>query len=294
MTPRILFVHAHPDDEAITTGGTIAKYVTEGAHVVVLTCTLGEEGDVIGDEWKRLHRNFSDQLGGFRAWELANSLTELGVDRPRFLGGIGRWRDSGMNSPTPGIHAGTFAGSPIEDIVDSLAFVIRRLRPHVVVSYDRGGGYGHPDHIRAAEVTSLAVLDAAAVDWSGDASTPWVVPKVYATVTESSDLAEGLLGISDTRIGCHVPTHAELYSVPDEDVTTTIDISDHLVAKLNAMRAHKTQLRVQDSAREFVTSNFVLQPISPREHYVLLRGSRGQLAPDGREFDLLSGIDTKE
>ena len=100
---RALFVHAHPDDEAITTGGTIAALVAAGAEVRVITCTLGEEGEVIGDELSGLVADRADQLGGYRIGELGIALRALGVDRTRFLGGAGRWRDSGMaGTPSAG------------------------------------------------------------------------------------------------------------------------------------------------------------------------------------------------
>ena len=94
--PRLLFVHAHPDDETLTTGATIAHYVAHGARVQVVTCTLGEEGEVIGDRWAHLAVDAADQLGGFRIGELTAALRALGIDEPTFLGGAGRWRDSGM------------------------------------------------------------------------------------------------------------------------------------------------------------------------------------------------------
>ena len=100
---RALFVHAHPDDEAITTGGTIAALVAAGAEVRVITCTLGEEGEVLGDALSGLVADRADQLGGYRIGELGIALRALGVDRTRFLGGAGRWRDSGM-SGTPSAH----------------------------------------------------------------------------------------------------------------------------------------------------------------------------------------------
>src|SRR6201991_470207 len=100
-TPWLLFVHAHPDDETLTTGATIAHYAARGARVQVVTCTLGEEGEVIGERWARLAADHADQLGGYRIGELSSALTELGVDEPTFLGGAGRWRDSGMAGTPP-------------------------------------------------------------------------------------------------------------------------------------------------------------------------------------------------
>ena len=99
--PRFLFVHAHPDDESLGTGATIAHYVARGAQVRVVTCTLGEEGEVIGERWAELAADRADQLGGYRISELTAALRELGVAEPTFLGGAGRWRDSGMASTRP-------------------------------------------------------------------------------------------------------------------------------------------------------------------------------------------------
>src|SRR3954454_11230311 len=101
QTPRLLFVHAHPDDETLTTGGTIAHYAAQGAQVQVVTCTLGEEGEVIGDRWAELAVDRADQLGGYRIAELTEALRALGVGGPNYLGGAGRWRDSGMEGVTP-------------------------------------------------------------------------------------------------------------------------------------------------------------------------------------------------
>lgn len=145
-TPRLLFVHAHPDDETLTTGATIAHYAARGADVRVLTCTLGEEGEVIGSQWAQLAVDGADQLGGYRIGELTAALRELGVDRPRYLGGAGHWRDSGMEG-NPARHRQRFADADMDEAVSELVAVLRDFRPHVVVTYDPNGGYGHPDHV---------------------------------------------------------------------------------------------------------------------------------------------------
>src|SRR4051812_30204521 len=144
-SPRLLFVHAHPDDESLTTGATIAHYVARGATVQVVTCTLGEEGEVIGERWAQLAATDADQLGGYRIGELTSALGELGVQAPVFLGGAGRWRDSGMEGSPPR-HRQRFADADAHEATGALVAIIRELRPHVVVSYDPKGGYGHPDH----------------------------------------------------------------------------------------------------------------------------------------------------
>src|SRR6201985_1025348 len=142
-TPRLLFVHAHPDDETITNGVTIAHYVGRGAQVQVVTCTLGEEGEVIGDQWAQLAVDHADQLGGYRIGELTAALHALGVSGPTYLGGPGRWRDSGMVGAGAGSRQGV-AGGDHSQAVGALVAIIRELRPHVVVTYDPNGGDWHP------------------------------------------------------------------------------------------------------------------------------------------------------
>src|SRR4051812_34060218 len=122
--PRLLFVHAHPDDETLTTGATIAHYASRGADVRVVTCTLGEEGEVIGDRWALLAADAGGQLGGYRIGELTSALTALGVDGPTFLGGAGRWRDSGMaDTPPRGGHR--FVDADPAEPVAALVAIIR-------------------------------------------------------------------------------------------------------------------------------------------------------------------------
>jgi N-acetyl-1-D-myo-inositol-2-amino-2-deoxy-alpha-D-glucopyranoside deacetylase len=130
---RLLFVHAHPDDETINNGVTIAHYAARGAQVTVLTCTLGEEGEIIGDDFAQLGVEEADQLGGYRIGELAAALGHLGLDGPRFLGGAGCWRDSGMPD-TPRRRRTAFVDSDTGAVVGQLADVIAELRPHVVVT----------------------------------------------------------------------------------------------------------------------------------------------------------------
>src|ERR1700753_3702777 len=155
-TPRLSFVHAHPDDESITNGATIAHYVARGAQVQVVTCTLGEEGEVIGEQWAQLAVDHADQLGGYPLAELTAALQALGLERPIYLGGPGRWRDSGMVGAEARDRQ-RFSEADQREAVGALVDIIRTLRPHVVVTYDPNGGYGHPDHIQTHVVTTAAV-----------------------------------------------------------------------------------------------------------------------------------------
>jgi N-acetyl-1-D-myo-inositol-2-amino-2-deoxy-alpha-D-glucopyranoside deacetylase len=286
-TPRLLFVHAHPDDETLTTGATIAHYATLGAQVRVVTCTLGEEGEVIGERWAQLAVDRADQLGGFRIGELTTALNALGIDEPIFLGGPGRWRDSGMQG-TPPRHRQRFVDADPREAVGALVAIIREMRPHVVVTYDAKGGYGHPDHIHAHEVTMAAVAASGSADSPGE---PWTVPKVYWTVMSTTAMASGLEALQDVppewvrvSIG-DVP-----FGYPDDAIDAVMDIADQLPAKVAALRAHATQVTVAPDGRSCALSNNFALPIGAIEHYVLASGVPGDRDDRGWETDLLAGL----
>ena len=286
---RLLLVHAHPDDETLTTGGTIARYAAEGADVHVLTCTLGEEGEVIGEEWAQLVADAADQLGGFRIGELTSALSCLGAGRPRFLLGAGHFRDSGMAGTASAADPRAFVNADRDSVTAAMVAVIRELRPHVVVTYDPDGGYGHPDHIQVHTVTTAAVEAAGSAQYP-DCGEPWEVAKLYWTVTEASALESGICRIGDIPDGWRLPEPGELPSVPDADVTTVIDVRGVLDAKREALSAHATQVTVAPSGTEYALSNDIAQPILAEEHFVLVRGAAGERDADGRELDLFGGI----
>jgi N-acetyl-1-D-myo-inositol-2-amino-2-deoxy-alpha-D-glucopyranoside deacetylase len=293
----LLFVHAHPDDETLNNGATIAHYTARGASVRVVTCTLGEEGEVIGDQWAQLTVNHADQLGGYRITELSKALRCLGIDEPIFLGGAGRWRDSGMagTESRPGGSTRFVDSGPAA--VAALVEIIRNLRPHVVVTYDPNGGYGHPDHIRAHEVTTEAVAAAGGGEHPGE---PWVVPKFYWTVTSAAAMAAAARELGPDDFLPHwlplPPEGAEAIGYPDERITTVIDARDGLAAKIEALHAHATQVVVGPTGRSGALSNDLALPIIGDEHYVLISGASraSENAPGGgalTETDLLAGID---
>ncbi|BBZ55507.1 1D-myo-inositol 2-acetamido-2-deoxy-alpha-D-glucopyranoside deacetylase [Mycolicibacterium phocaicum] len=287
-TPRLLFVHAHPDDETLTTGATIAHYAARGADVRVLTCTLGEEGEVIGSQWAQLAVDGADQLGGYRIGELSLALKELGVDQPRYLGGAGRWRDSGMEG-SPARHRERFADADMDEAVGALVAVLRDFRPHVVVTYDPNGGYGHPDHIQAHRVTTAAVAASAGDGHPGE---PWQVPKFYWTVMDGESMAEALESINEVELPdswVRIPASALPFDLGHR-IDAVIDAQDSLPAKVAAMRAHQTQVTVEPSGRVFALSNNIALPISAVEHYLLVDGAAGERDDRGVETDLLSGI----
>ena len=286
-SPRLLFVHAHPDDESLTTGATIAHYAARGARVQVVTCTLGEEGEVIGDQWAHLAVDNADQLGGFRIGELTAALRALGIDEPIFLGGAGRWRDSGMKG-TPQRRHQRFIDAASEDSVGALVAIIRALRPHVVVTYDPQGGYGHPDHIHTHDVTMAAVAASAGTEHPGE---PWTVPKVYWTVLSKSAVAIGLDDLGEPPSGwIRISVDDITFVHPDEVIDAVIDVPDQLDAKVSALRAHATQVTVAPDSRSLALSNNIALPIGAVEHYILVSGEAGERDDRGWETDLLAGL----
>ncbi|MFE1514083.1 N-acetyl-1-D-myo-inositol-2-amino-2-deoxy-alpha-D-glucopyranoside deacetylase [Corynebacterium bovis] len=311
---RVLAVHAHPDDESLWTGTALAQCARRGAEVTVVTCTLGEEGEVIGDRYRMLESGGTGMLGGYRIAELREALRELGVNRddsglhrPLFLGGAGRWRDSGMAGTPAADHPRAFVRSG-EGAVAALGEVIEVRRPHVVVTYGPDGGYGHPDHIRAHEVTHAAVdaavarRDAAGEDAAGEdgPDRPWVPALILWAVTDRTDLEEGLARLDGPPAGWRMPDPGELASVPSTDVDLHITGTDADVsAKRRAMAAHATQLWIADGTptdvigevrrtsppgeTAFCLSNLVVQPLLRTEAYTV----GGRDPGDPRRADVL-------
>jgi N-acetyl-1-D-myo-inositol-2-amino-2-deoxy-alpha-D-glucopyranoside deacetylase len=282
---RLLLVHAHPDDESIETGATMAAYAAGGAQVTLVTCTLGELGEVIPPSLARLA---GGPLGQHRIGELAAACAALGVSDHRFLGGPGRWRDSGMMGSPGNADPGCFWQADVAAAAATLAAVIREVRPQVLVTYDANGYYGHPDHIQAHRVSQRAVRLAAA---GGPGGPPWPVAKFYATAMPRSVLARLIeLGPGHSARFRQVRSVAELpFGVADGQVTTEVDGTAQLAAKTAALRAHATQVAVAGDL--YALADGVGQRITGREFYTLLAGPRGPGAgPHGWERDLFAGL----
>src|SRR3954464_7590343 len=189
---RLLLVHAHPDDETITSGATMARYVADGAQVTLLTCTLGEEGEVLVPALAQLAADQADQLGGYRISELAAAMAALGVTDWRFLGGPGRFRDSGMMDTPANDKPRAFWRAELVEAVAHAVAVVREVRPQVLVTYDQVGGYGHPDHIQAHRVAMGAVDAAADPAHRPDLGAAWSVSKVYWGAMPRSVVQHGI------------------------------------------------------------------------------------------------------
>lgn len=295
---RLLMVHAHPDDETTTTGATAAYYAAEAIDVHLVTCTRGERGEILDPAAQRAVDEAADPhqtLGELRVRELAGAVDQLGIKGSRFLGGPGRWWDSGMAGTDDNADPRSLvAGDPGEQ-AEELAAVIRELRPQVLVTYDSRGGYGHPDHIRAHEL-SLAAVDRAAEPGTEDA---WSVAKVYAAVvpitvlrsvarrlgtggdSPFAALAEALAG------GVPEDSVPIPFGVPDHLVTAQIDARNWLDAKTAAMRAHRSQMAPDSWFFKLAATSDGGFGI---EHFQLLRGVPGPALEDGREADLFAGL----
>jgi N-acetyl-1-D-myo-inositol-2-amino-2-deoxy-alpha-D-glucopyranoside deacetylase len=291
---RMVLVHAHPDDEAISTGATMARYVADGAHVTLVTCTLGEEGEVLVPELHRLRSEEADQLGGYRIGELSAAMQALGVTDHRFLGQAGRWRDSGMMGTPSNEHPRCFWRADLAEATRELVTVLREVRPQVVVTYDENGGYGHPDHIQAHRIAMAAVDAVADPSYAPETGEPWQVAKVYWVALPRSVLQAGidaLRAAGDTTFFAGVERADDLpMGVPDELLSTAVDGRDYLDAKMDAMRAHATQISVEGPF--FALSNNVGHKAFGMEYFRLVRGTAvvDDDADNGRETDLFAGL----
>jgi N-acetyl-1-D-myo-inositol-2-amino-2-deoxy-alpha-D-glucopyranoside deacetylase len=292
---RLLLVHAHPDDESIATGVTMARYALAGAQVTLVTCTLGEEGEVLVPELEHLAAAHDDALGPHRVTELADAMRELGVTDHRFLGGAGRWRDSGMMGTPSNDRADAFWHADLLEATTELVGVMREVRPQVLVTYDDNGGYGHPDHIQAHRVATYGASLAAAGLFRPDLGAAWDIPKIYWAVTPRSALLRGLRELAAMgRTGFFgIESEEQLDTFPfvvdDAYVTARVEAFDLEPRKVAALRAHRSQIASDD---EFYEMASLLGPAAlGTEHYAQVKGPRGtHLDADGYESDLFDGV----
>jgi N-acetyl-1-D-myo-inositol-2-amino-2-deoxy-alpha-D-glucopyranoside deacetylase len=280
---RILFVHAHPDDETISTGATMAHYASTGAHVTLVTCTMGEEGEIHVPALAELAADRADQLGGYRLVELERACQALGVIDHRFLGGAGHYRDSGMMGTSANDHSRAFWRADLDAAAEHLVEVMREVRPQVLVTYDPNGGYGHPDHINSHRVAMLAAQKAAEAG-VGPA-------KVYWTAIPRSLLAAGLerfAGSTENPFAGVTNVDDLPFAVPDERIAARIDGSPYSDAKMAAVRAHATQIPADSWL--FTLADGLGKQFLGLEHFELVHGTRGPSGPDGVETDLFAGL----
>ncbi len=286
---RLLIVHAHPDDETIGTGATMAKYVAEGAQVTLVTCTLGEEGEVLVPDLAHLAADQNDALGTHRIGELTDAMALLGVTDFRFLGGAGKYRDSGMMGVPSNDRPDSFWRADLLAAATDLCEIIREVRPQVVATYDDFGGYGHPDHIQAHRVTHYAISLAESPSFRPDLGPAWSPSKVYWTAFPRSRMVEGIKKLQeagdDSEFANMDPDNLP-FVCDDELITTAIEGSAYMDAKYAALAAHKTQITAESGF--FALSNNLGMEVFATEHFRLARGSSH---PSGQyEDDLFAGL----
>lgn len=271
---RVLLAHAHPDDESCATGGTIARLVAEGAAVTVVTCTQGEQGKIAVPELQHLHVDQDDALGPQRARELAAAMQALGVTDHRYLGGPGRYRDSGRMGIAANHRPDAFWSADRAEAAALMAAIIRETRPHIVITYDPNGGYGHPDHIQTHRVTMNA-LTVAADPHSAAEGDAWDVPLVYWTAVPRDAIVAELteLATRAEELGLWVDANPDEYPDgvhADEDIDVEFDVTNYLEQKTRALDAHKTQLTVK--GEYWVLASGRGMRIQPREWFIRVKG----------------------
>ncbi len=282
MARSILFVHAHPDDESIGTGATMAHYAAEGAKVTLVTCTLGEEGEIHVPALAQLEAAQADQLGGYRLTELAKACASLGVTDHRFLGGAGRYRDSGMMGTAANENERCFWKADLDEAAGHLVEIMREVKPQVVVTYDPNGFYGHPDHIQAHRVAMRAA----------ELAGPDAPSKIYWTAMPLSVLKAGIEAFagSENNPFAGIENADDFpFGTPDDEVSACIDGSDHHEAKVGALKAHATQIP-ENSWLYSIAGNFGAEFMGV-EHFILAVGEKGPAnGPNGWEDDLFAGL----
>ncbi len=267
---RLLFVHAHPDDESLATGVTIAHYALGGHEAFVLTCTLGEEGEVIPPGLRHLA---GDELARHRARELSEALAQLGAGHV-LLGerdGQARYRDSGMAGTPSADHPRAFVNADLAAAAALVAQELERLQPHVVVTYDEQGTYGHPDHIQTRRVTAAALARWNPTCPAYEVVTPrgWV-DEDRAWLARNVPAGSGLL----------VPGPGDPYaaSVVDDAVVTSLVVDAAArEQQVRALRAHRTQVTLYDGY--YTLSNNIAARLAGREAFVRFDPRTGRRWP---------------
>jgi N-acetyl-1-D-myo-inositol-2-amino-2-deoxy-alpha-D-glucopyranoside deacetylase len=297
---RLLLVHAHPDDESIGQGATMAKYVAEGRGVTLVTCTAGEMGEILVPELEHLAAHLEDGLGQQRKGELEVAMKELGVTDHRFLGGFGRYRDSGMKWHEDGhavaadeVHDNAFWHADLTEAADLLVEIVREVRPQVLITYDQFGGYGHPDHIQAHRVAMYAAQLAAIPSYKLELGEPWEIAKIYWGAMSESRMRASLRALRDagdttTFEGMDPDGPLPHFITPDENLAAVVDGSDYVERKLAALAAHATQITMDGGF--FALSNSLGNVAWGTEFYRIVKGTPTDLNEDGLETDLFAGI----
>jgi N-acetyl-1-D-myo-inositol-2-amino-2-deoxy-alpha-D-glucopyranoside deacetylase len=278
-------VHAHPDDEAIGTGGILARYSAEGVQTVLVTCTRGEVGEIVDPSVAK-----PENLAEVREAELRAACAVLGVSSFHFLG----YRDSGMAGTPENEDPRAFWKADLGEATGRLVALIRRYRPRVLVTYDESGLYGHPDHIQANRVTVAAFRTAGdPARYPEQGLAPWTPRKLYYTAIPYSRLIE--FGARLAELEIEVPGESEESEMelgtPDEQVTTAVDVQAYAQVKREALALHRSQ--VGPNAFFLRLPPELWNEAFGTEYFVRAAGDTPAAAPNGaaaREDDLFAGL----
>lgn len=256
-------------------------YAALGAQVTLVTCTRGEEGEVLVEEHAHKAAAHDDLLGEHRVLELAEAMKALGVADHRFLGAPHtQYRDSGMMGTEPNERGDNFWKADFDVATEHLVSVIEEVKPHILITYDEFGGYGHPDHIQAHRVAMAA-----------SEKSSWNIEKIYWNVMPRSVIQQGIDAMKELGSDFMGAEKAEdlPFAKDDSFVTAHIDGNAYVEAKMAAMRAHATQISVDGPF--FALSNNLGLQVWGNEYYTLVKGQKSEpFDSQGREIDLFSGI----
>jgi N-acetyl-1-D-myo-inositol-2-amino-2-deoxy-alpha-D-glucopyranoside deacetylase len=300
MNKHLLSVHAHPDDESIGNGATMARYVAEGVGVTLVTCTGGEMGEILVPEMEHMAADKDDTLADQRKIELDNAMKALGVTDHRYLGGFKRYRDSGMKwhpdghaVPADDVHENAFWNADLTEAASHLVEMIREVRPQVMLTYDEFGGYGHPDHIQAHRVATYAAALAAVPSYRRDLGEAHDIAKIYWGAMSANRVRQGLRDLraagDTTSFEGMDPDNLPAFMVEDDALAAKVEADDYAAAKTEALKAHRTQIAVDGPF--FALSNNQGNEIWGTEFYRLAKGTPGPTGPDGLETDLFAGLE---
>ncbi|MCF1711833.1 mycothiol conjugate amidase Mca [Corynebacterium argentoratense] len=295
---RLLAIHAHPDDESSKGAATMARYVSEGKRVMVVTCTGGERGDILNPALLA-EDTTADDIAAIRRTEMAQAAAILGVEH-MWLG----YEDSGLPSgdPLPSLPEGCFALQDNDEVVRRLVGVLRTFRPHVIITYDENGGYPHPDHLKVHEVSMLAWDACADPEYAPELGGAWAPLKMYYTHGFIRQRLE-LFDAESERLGQPRPYQEILGRWKSlrgdimSRVTTQVDVANFFEQRDDALRAHATQ--IDPAGMFFATPLDVQRRLWPTEEFELARtridvpGFEGvtRLPGAGMETDLFAGIE---
>jgi len=278
---NLLVVHAHPDDESIGTGGILAKYTAQGTTAALVYSTRGEVGEILNPDF--IPPSPGMQIKDIRALELKKAVNVLGVKSVYFL----EYRDSGMSGSPENNHPQALAQADMQEATGRLVDIIRRVRPHVIVTYNERGTYGHPDHIMTNKVTRQAFHSAGDPEFEGwEGLGPWRPTKLYYIATPRERLRR--MYMLALEHGEQPSLDPESLGTPENEITTAIDVREYLPQKWEALNCHQSQIGPN--------SFFTRMPKEWRdeafgyEYFVCVNGCN---FPDHKETDLFEGLSAR-